>query len=183
MDLEHVLDSGLSCDVYAVKGEGTLIVEVDYRADTTSNMFTAIGHNANGDTTYTDTHSSTTQGPYSWRYYVTAVFQDSLNPGPPWLCEPSSDTITIMFPAVGINELTNTISLYPNPADDFVNIVSSNDIKTIEVLDYVGQVIYRNNAVDLKVTQLNVASFNAGVYFVKITTSNGIKTYKLTVTH
>ena len=154
-----------------------------YRADTTSTMFTVIGHNANGDTTYTDTHSSTTQGPYSWRYYVTAVFQDSLNPGPPWLCEPSSDTITIMFPAVGINELTNTISLYPNPANDVVNIVSSNDIKTIEVLDYVGQMIYKNNAVDLKVTQLNVASFSAGVYFVKITTSNGIKTSKLTVTH
>ena len=29
VDLEHVLDSGLSCDVYAVKGEGTLIVEVE----------------------------------------------------------------------------------------------------------------------------------------------------------
>ncbi len=29
VDLEHVVDSNLSCDVYAVKGEGTLIVEVE----------------------------------------------------------------------------------------------------------------------------------------------------------
>jgi hypothetical protein len=114
---------------------------------------------------------------------VTAEFQDSLNPAPPMLCEPSSDTITILFPAVGINELTNTISLYPNPANDLVNVVSSNDIKTIEVLNYIGQTVYKNNDVNLKVTKLDVASFTAGVYFVKITTTAGIKATKITVTH
>jgi hypothetical protein len=73
--------------------------------------------------------------------------------------------------------------LYPNPANDVVNIVSSNDIKTIEVINYVGQTIYKNNSVNLKITKLDVASFNSGVYFVKITTTEGIKTSKITVTH
>jgi hypothetical protein len=154
-----------------------------YRADSTSNVFLLKKHITSGtDTTWQDVHPSSTKAPFHWRYYVTAVFQDSLNPGQT-LCEPSSDTITINFPAVGINELTNTISLYPNPANDVVNIVSSNDIKTIEVINYVGQTIYKNNSVNLKITKLDVASFNAGVYFVKITTTEGIKTSKITVTH
>jgi hypothetical protein len=153
-----------------------------YRADTTSNAFTLIHHNNSGDTTYQDSHPTGTQCPYHWRYFVTAVIQDSLNQGVT-LCEPSSDTITVYLTAVGVNKLSNTITLYPNPANDAVNIVSSNEIKTIEVLDYVGQMIYKNDDVNLKVTQLNMAKFTTGVYFVKITTISGIKTTKLTVTH
>jgi hypothetical protein len=134
--------------------------------------------------TYLDVHPSTTAPTTTWKYFVTAEFQDSLNPAPPMLCEPSSDTITITFPAVGINDPTNnSLSLYPNPANDVVNIVSTNDIKTIEVLNYIGQTIYTNMNVNLKKVQLNVTSFKAGVYFVKITTTSGIKTTKITVTH
>jgi hypothetical protein len=88
-----------------------------------------------------------------------------------------------MFPATGIDQLTNSISLYPNPANDLVNVVSTNDIKTIEVLDYIGKTIYRNDDVNLKNTKLDVANYNSGVYFVKITTTVGVKTIKLTVTH
>ena len=120
----------------------------------------------------------------TWRYYVTAEFQDSLHPAPPMLCEPPSDTIMITFPAVGINDLTdNSLSLYPNPANDVVNVVSTNDIKTIEVLNYIGQTIYTNKDINQKTLQLNVTSFKAGVYFVKVTTVSGIKTTKITVTH
>jgi hypothetical protein len=86
--------------------------------------------------------------------------------------------------AVGIKELSpGSISLYPNPANDFVNIISKNDIRTIEVLNYIGQTIYKTNDVNLKVTKLDVAGFNAGEYFVKITTMSGIKTTKVTVIH
>jgi hypothetical protein len=134
------------------------------------------------DTVYADVHPSTTNAT-SWKYYVTALFQDSLNLGVT-LCESPSDTITMIFPALGIADPTNgSISLYPNPANDLVNIVSTNDIKTIEVLDYIGQTIYKANDVNLKATKLEVSTFTAGVYFVKITTSNGIKTSKITVTH
>ena len=160
---------------------GSQLIGYDiWRTDTVGYDFRMIHHNNQGDTIYQYTMTNSFYQD-AWKYFVTALYQDSLNPGIT-LCESSSDTILVIL-IEGINKLTDNITVYPNPADDFVNIVSSNEIRTIEVLDYVGQVIYRNNAVDLKVTQLNVASFNAGVYFVKITTSNGIKTYKLTVTH
>jgi hypothetical protein len=86
--------------------------------------------------------------------------------------------------AVGIKELSpGSLSFYPNPANDVVNIVSANDIRTIEVLNYIGQTIYKTNDINLKVTKLDVGSFNAGEYFVKITTMSGIKTTKVTVIH
>jgi len=135
--------------------------------------------------TYQDIHLNTIETA-TWKYFVTAEFQDSLNPAPPsmMLCEPSSDTITITFPTVGMNDLTNnSVSLYPNPANDVVNVVSTNDIKTIEVLNYIGQTVYSNKNVNLKTLKLNVTGFTAGVYFVKVTTASGIKTTKITVTH
>jgi hypothetical protein len=151
--------------------------------DSINGSFIKVNPSYWGDTTYTEVHGPATQGPLSWKYYVTVVFQDSLTPGH-ILCEPSSDTILINFPTVGINDPTNnSISLYPNPANDVVYIVSTNDIKTIEVLNYIGQTIYTNNNVNLKKAQLNVISFKSGVYFVKITTTSGIKTTKITVTH
>ena len=86
--------------------------------------------------------------------------------------------------AVGIKELyPGSISLYPNPANEIVNIGSTNDIRTIEVLNYIGQTIYRTDDLNLKTTKLDVADFNAGEYFVKITTISGIKTAKITVIH
>ena len=137
-------------------------------------------------TSYVDTYpSSLTPDPTkSFCYYVTALFQNSQNPGAGVICEPASDTTCVDWPAVGINNLTNSsISIYPNPANDLVNVVSTTSIKTIEVLNYIGQTIYMNKSVDAKQMQLNVSSFKAGVYFVKITTGTGIKTTKITVTH
>ena len=86
--------------------------------------------------------------------------------------------------AVGIKELTpGSISFYPNPANDVLNIVSINDIRTIEVLNYIGQTVYRTNDVNLKIIKLDIAGFTAGEYFVKITTMSGIETTKVTVIH
>ena len=133
--------------------------------------------------TYQDMHPGTTGPATTWNYYVTAVFQDSLNPGTN-LCEPSSDTITILYPTVGIDDQTNgSLSLYPNPATEIVNIVSTNDIKAVEVLNYIGQTIYTNKNISLKKVQLNVTTFKAGVYFMKVTTTDGIRITKITVRH
>jgi hypothetical protein len=100
------------------------------------------------------------------------------------LCEASSDTITVTFPAVGINEQTNgQIMVYPNPATEVVNIRSNYTITGIDVMNFVGQTVYTINNVDAKTTKLNVSTFMTGVYFVKVSTTEGIRTVKITVTH
>ena len=132
-------------------------------------------------TTYVDTHPSTTEPGAIFKYFVTDLFTNSVDNTP--LCEASSDTITVNWPAVGIDPLNgNTISIYPNPAKDMVNIVSTTTIRTVEVMNFIGQSVYTNTMVDNTKMQFNVSTLATGVYFVKITTDQGTRTTKITVT-
>jgi hypothetical protein len=117
----------------------------------------------------------------TYMYYVTAVFNNSLNSQ--FLCEsPASDTVTIQFPAVGIPEVSGgSIMIYPNPANDVVNVKSDFNISRIEVLNFIGQTVYSENTVNSKLVKINTSFLQTGVYFVKVTTSKGLRTVKITV--
>ena len=63
----------------------------------------------------------------------------------------------------------NTISLYPNPVQEVLNISSSDSIAKIEVYDIQGRnVASKNNTSDV-----NVATLGKGVYIVKVVQENG----------
>ena len=64
---------------------------------------------------------------------------------------------------------TNTISLYPNPAHEVLNISSTNSITRIEVYDMQG----RNVASNYNASNVNVESLVKGVYIVKVMQENG----------
>jgi hypothetical protein len=74
------------------------------------------------------------------------------------------------------------ISIYPNPATENVFVKSDFTITNIEVLNYIGQTVYTKQNISEKTYKVNVANLTAGVYFVKVTTTEGIKTVKITVT-
>jgi hypothetical protein len=101
------------------------------------------------------------------------------------LCEsPGSDTVLVHWPAVGVVEIGNgQIMVYPNPANDNVNVKSTYVINAIEVMNYIGQTVYRNNNVAGKDTRFSVSALQSGVYFVKVNTEQGVRTVKVTVTH
>lgn len=63
----------------------------------------------------------------------------------------------------------NTISLYPNPANDVLNISSSNSITSIEVYDLLGKKVASNNSS----SNVNVAAIGKGAYIVKVVQENG----------
>lgn len=61
----------------------------------------------------------------------------------------------------------------PNPSQDFINIsLPSNLISEIEILDIFGK-ICTSSKVQQNKTRVDVASLNAGVYFVRIKTKEG----------
>ena len=72
--------------------------------------------------------------------------------------------------------------IYPNPATENVFVKSDYTISNIEVLNYLGQTVYTRQNVGNKTEKVNVASYPAGIYFVKVTTTEGAKTVKITVT-
>ncbi|GDX51200.1 hypothetical protein LBMAG27_02470 [Bacteroidota bacterium] len=76
----------------------------------------------------------------------------------------------------GVEELTvnsEQLIVYPNPATDQLTIFSNKQsINTLVITDVLGRVIY-SDMVNTKSANLNVSSFSAGVYFVKVQLQNG----------
>jgi hypothetical protein len=86
--------------------------------------------------------------------------------------------ITAQTTNVGIESwLNNSVSLYPNPAKEYVDVrVDGNvNVKTMEVYDVYGKLINTVNVID-NPTRINVSSLANGMYFVRVTTEEGVVT-------
>ena len=86
--------------------------------------------------------------------------------------------------SIGIPEyfVENTISLFPNPANNYIYINSELlSFNILEIIDVSGKLIKTMQFPNLKSIKLNVSGIDNGVYFVKITTTNGVVVKKLTL--
>lgn len=82
---------------------------------------------------------------------------------------------------VGISDQVadSPISVYPNPAVDFINIETP-AADRIELINFMGQVVYSTEKVSSK-NQINVKGFDAGIYFVRVTENGRQSTRKIVV--
>ena len=72
----------------------------------------------------------------------------------------------------------NKFSVYPNPADDVVNITGDDVITSVQIYDYSGKLLLTNPAHSKKL-QLNVSSLSKGNYVVKVVSENKSSSYKI----
>ena len=72
----------------------------------------------------------------------------------------------------------NTVTLYPNPSKDIVNIKANATITSVQLYDVQGRLLQTKKVNDVDV-QLDISVQPSGLYFVKITTENGAKVEKL----
>ncbi|GAK91800.1 chitinase [Nonlabens ulvanivorans] len=82
-----------------------------------------------------------------------------------------------------IGESTDSsISVYPNPATDFINISSSNGLESATIIEVNGRMLsqtsFTGNATSQRVSLENL---NSGIYFVAIKSDLGQKVEKLIV--
>lgn len=88
-----------------------------------------------------------------------------------------NDTLTFPIQVVLSNgqEIENkTVNVYPNPANDFVQIISDNAIALIEIMDINGRVVIRNQPSNGNNTHhLGVDQLANGVYQIRISGANG----------
>ena len=76
---------------------------------------------------------------------------------------------------VGIDEhsLASKVNVYPNPADEYINVaVDGLDIESITLHNAMGQIIATRGG-NLSITQLDLADLSPGTYFVAVKTTNG----------
>ena len=70
----------------------------------------------------------------------------------------------------GVDENENiTISIYPNPAHDFIIVVANNDspLQRIDLYNVAGQMVLSSTEM-----KINVSGLEPGVYFVTVYTEN-----------
>ncbi|OYT13155.1 MAG: hypothetical protein B6I19_06615 [Bacteroidetes bacterium 4572_114] len=99
----------------------------------------------------------------------------------------SEDAFVFMIDNLMITTVTgieenevNNVSIYPNPATGFVNIESTDMLKSVSLINYTGQVVYQT-PVNNNQIRINTNDLPTGVYFVRMETVNGISNQKLII--
>ena len=107
------------------------------------------------------------------------------------LVVPASDTVLgvvcwascdpcVNVPLTGIKDDINNVLVYPNPANNVLNITSSEIIDNVEVLDIVGRVIISKTLRSSNYI-LDVSGLNNNVYFINYSINGIINTKKVIV--
>ncbi|NPD45282.1 MULTISPECIES: T9SS type A sorting domain-containing protein [unclassified Lentimicrobium] len=91
----------------------------------------------------------------------------------------------ILTTEVGIteNKSSDNVRLFPNPANDFVQISSAESLNRINLYNLMGQKIYTLNVSDQSQVQLNTALFENGIYILEIESSTSIESKRLSIQH
>jgi len=108
--------------------------------------------------------------PQQYLYFVTAVYPE---------CEAASDIISLVITELLENE-SSEISIFPNPAQQIVNIKSQNTIIQIIILNNLGLVVYSGDF-ESKSIKINTSALKKGIYFIGVNTSDGLITKKLVI--
>ncbi|WP_188463469.1 T9SS type A sorting domain-containing protein [Bizionia arctica] len=85
-----------------------------------------------------------------------------------------SSAATLSIPQ---EEQINQISIYPNPASDYIHISTSYIIQQVEIFDILGKKV----KVVLNSNQIAVSNLQAGIYIVKVFTDKGEITKKIVI--
>jgi glucose/arabinose dehydrogenase len=74
----------------------------------------------------------------------------------------------------------NTVSIYPNPASNNLNVKSSNNsfIKNISIYDLKGSIALTKNISGLTETNISINSLQTGIYMVKVSSAKGTSIIK-----
>ncbi|NTV84699.1 MAG: T9SS type A sorting domain-containing protein, partial [Bacteroidales bacterium] len=100
----------------------------------------------------------------------------------------SEDAFVFMLDDVSIDFIVGTpeqaeeieFSVYPNPVNDQLNITTDVEMTQVEIFNQLGQRVY-SQVVKNTYFDLNTSEFNSGVYYIRITTVNGVATEKVMV--
>ncbi|HZK07918.1 MAG TPA: T9SS type A sorting domain-containing protein, partial [Bacteroidales bacterium] len=86
----------------------------------------------------------------------------------------ASRVVDIIETATSVNDdLTlNSVTIYPNPANSELNIKAGSNIRKVELLNSVGQIVM-SQSFDANQIRLDVSQYKAGLYIVAITQSTG----------
>lgn len=72
----------------------------------------------------------------------------------------------------------NSVVIFPNPARQFVSVSAKNNIKSVAIFDIQGRILQTIIA-DKNAISIDISDKSQGIYFLKVTTTDGIKVEKI----
>ncbi len=85
----------------------------------------------------------------------------------------NADTMFELLSAGGF-EKDNSVTIYPNPVKNILNVTSDGTVRYVELYDMQGRLLETGIVNDISTT-IDLTSRAAGMYFVKVTTDKGVK--------
>ena len=123
-------------------------------------------------------------GFYGWFYMGDASFTN-LNTNETLLSVDGSEefsTKTINFCVEDLTEnaieTTTAMSIFPNPTNGMLNVTSNEEIDSIEIFNSIGNTVVSSKVVGNS-SAIDMSNLPNGMYFVRVSTSNGIETVKV----
>jgi sucrose-6-phosphate hydrolase SacC (GH32 family) len=99
----------------------------------------------------------------------------------PIITNTTQNNFQTVVSTINRNEQANQLKVYPNPANEMLNInLQNNTIENCIITNALGQTVY-NSANEINPNhkiQLNISNLRAGVYFVKVRSDTGSYTAK-----
>jgi hypothetical protein len=90
-----------------------------------------------------------------------------------------TNNATTAFVALGIgNNEIGAVEVYPNPVREILNIKMATNIKSVEIFDIQGRLL-QTKIFDKQTAVIDMADKDTGVYFLRITSENGVHTEKI----
>ncbi|WP_196890537.1 T9SS type A sorting domain-containing protein [Aureivirga marina] len=78
---------------------------------------------------------------------------------------------TTIDASVGIEEITiDGLTIYPNPANNFVKISAKEEIQKIEIIDVLGKKVFSKKG-NISEEKIDISTLKSGVYFIQITSN------------
>ena len=93
-------------------------------------------------------------------------------------CSSSDEILVTLTSCASLEEITNSIQLYPNPTLDFVQITSTEQLGMIRLFSSEGKLVFEQNASENEV-KISLLDFSPGVYTLQIDNHWGLNSQRI----
>lgn len=91
------------------------------------------------------------------------------------------DNVSLTGPETSVKNIASSAKVYPSPFADEINIELSQTIEEVEVLNILGQSIYRMTEIHTHAHRINTKELKDGIYFIHIKDAAGKTTVHKTI--
>jgi len=80
----------------------------------------------------------------------------------------------------GVGEYSVKTLVFPNPATNNITVISTQNINSVQIINFVGQTVY-SSVVNKEQTTINTSNLTPGIYFIRVNTEAGAQNVKLII--